>query len=59
VLALTIMGFLAAVNYVRQFRSAPRSSIIWLAAVSGIFIVYTIQLGKMNPEEAIHLLLRT
>ena len=54
VLALTLMGFLAAVNYIRQFRSASRSNIIWLAAVTGIFIVYTIQLGKMNPEEAIH-----
>ena len=54
VLASTVLGFAAATLYVRRFRPTCRSNYLWLVAIAGIFLVYTLELGKRSPEEAIH-----
>jgi hypothetical protein len=54
VLLITALGLVAATLYVRRFRPAARSGYFWLAAISGIFVVYAIELGNQSPEEAIH-----
>jgi hypothetical protein len=54
VLAITILAFVAVTIWAQQIRPASRSSYIWLAAIFAIFVVYTIELGKGSPEEAIH-----
>ncbi len=48
------VSLVAAIIYVRRNRLSSRSSYLWLIAVSGILIFYTIDLGKQSPEEAVH-----
>ncbi len=48
------VSLVAAIIYVRRNRLSSRSSYLWLIAVSGILIFYTIDLGKRSPEEAVH-----
>ena len=54
VIVSILLGLVASVFYLRKHRSTFRGNTVWLLAVTGIFIGYTIKLGKVNPEESIH-----
>ena len=54
VLVVIVVALAFAVFSVIRHRSAVAGSLFWLIATAAVFVIYTIQLGKKSPEEAIH-----
>lgn len=54
VLFAVVISLLAGIFYIIRHRPSSRGDFLWLLAVTLIFIGYTLNLGKKNPEEAFH-----
>jgi uncharacterized membrane protein len=54
VLSAIVIALIVALLYVIRHRSTFLGSYLWLLVIATIFIAYTIELGKKNPEESIH-----
>ena len=51
----SVAGALAiAIYYNVRLRTVVNGRLLWLLATAAVFVVYTLQLGKKSPEEAVH-----
>ena len=57
VISVTIIALAVSIIYVYRLRLNSRTSYFWLIAVAGIIFVYTLDLGKQQPEESVHFIL--
>jgi hypothetical protein len=54
VISSVVVSLITGTFYIIRHRLSSRVGYLWLLAVAAIFIGYTIELGKMSPEESFH-----
>jgi hypothetical protein len=54
VISSVVVLLITGTFYIIRHRLSSRVGSLWLLAVAAIFIGYTIELGKMSPEESLH-----